>query len=910
MKILYLKLVNSAGIYAAMNKRTIEIEFNNPNKIIMIQGANGSGKTTILSSLNPFVDTVNDERKNFFIKNSDGEKVIHYKIDDKVYMIKHYIKNKKTSSYISEIDYNDYINKKFTKANELNENGGVRTFEDLVLKYLNVDKEYFKISRIGTNVTNFIDLSTSNRKKYISNFLPNIDEYLKRYKVINERYKLINKDIKYVSDLLLKLEDINSLNSDKINTEKEIKDINTKIKNTNKTITECKLIIKSIDNDYNNKLSENKFKNFYKEKYNSYKDSNLYYDENELNNYNENINKYKIDLINLNNELNNLIEKENNEKQNFVNNINKRNDIENQLNNLNSSELDSLIEMKNKNLNNINKLKELINNFNIKQYDYNNEDKNEINFAIRRTLEIINYISENIISEYNKDLIIKSINNNYTMIQINNIYKLKENSIKDITNFINELNNKKSTLESHYEDLEILNKRPNDCKDDNCPFIKKSLKYKNLKQEISDIESLIKENKEKLVDENKYLDNIKFIKEFYSYLNNNIKLEELNLILKLIKRNKINSLWDFVNLIINESNINNFYSNIKNINTLFDYFHNKEELIQEESYINMINNRINDLEKIKLMEDNLKKDLNNIEIILFSNKDIINDLNNKINNIKNEIEEDNFTIKKYNNLIEIMNENKEKLDNFNNIKESYEKLEKDLSVIKNQSIILKEKVNEEKELQYNLDLLNKKLDTIKINISKYKEYKERKNNLEKDYKLIELIKKSIDPTKGIPVYYIDKYLNKTKEITNNLLDISQKGKFAINFNINEKDFYIQVYKDNGDILDDIIEASQGETALTKLSLSLALMEQKLEENNNSGYNIITIDEIDGPLDAKNRRYFIETIEKQANILNSEQVFVISHNKEFETLDIDFILLKGYDSDINNKKLKNRIIEIK
>jgi DNA repair exonuclease SbcCD ATPase subunit len=132
-------------------------------------------------------------------------------------------------------------------------------------------------------------------------------------------------------------------------------------------------------------------------------------------------------------------------------------------------------------------------------------------------------------------------------------------------------------------------------------------------------------------------------------------------------------------------------------------------------------------------------------------------------------------------------------------------------------------------------------------------------------------------------------------ITNRLLDISQKGRFAISFEVNDKDFFIRVYKNNGDVLEDIRFASQGETSLTSLSLSLALMQQSMNK-----YNIFLLDELDGALDTSNRRAFIEMVNAQIKELNAEQVFIISHNNEFDSYPIDMILLANHGVDINNK----------
>jgi ABC-type cobalamin/Fe3+-siderophores transport system ATPase subunit len=64
MKISYIRLENVVGIYVGSNKDFIEIDFTDSrNKIICIEGANGSGKSVLLSSLTPFASVTSvDER--------------------------------------------------------------------------------------------------------------------------------------------------------------------------------------------------------------------------------------------------------------------------------------------------------------------------------------------------------------------------------------------------------------------------------------------------------------------------------------------------------------------------------------------------------------------------------------------------------------------------------------------------------------------------------------------------------------------------------------------------------------------------------------------------------------------------------------------------------------------------------
>ena len=54
-------------------------------------------------------------------------------------------------------------------------------------------------------------------------------------------------------------------------------------------------------------------------------------------------------------------------------------------------------------------------------------------------------------------------------------------------------------------------------------------------------------------------------------------------------------------------------------------------------------------------------------------------------------------------------------------------------------------------------------------------------------------------------------------------------------------------------------------AITTISLSLALIEQSI-----GNYNILCLDEIDGPLDSTNRTNFIDILNSQIDKLGIEQ----------------------------------------
>ena len=163
MKILYLKLRNFIGIYNGMKKVEIELDFSKSNdKFILLIGKNGSGKSTILNALHPFSSNI-EEKPTFIRPGKDGYKEIHIYNGKNIYLIKHYYKASKTGhntkSYITEVTENSEV--------ELNPNGNVESFLNMVSIHLNVDFGFLKLTSLGKDIINFIDFKAAERKKYI-----------------------------------------------------------------------------------------------------------------------------------------------------------------------------------------------------------------------------------------------------------------------------------------------------------------------------------------------------------------------------------------------------------------------------------------------------------------------------------------------------------------------------------------------------------------------------------------------------------------------------------------------------------------------------------------------------------------------------------------------------------------------
>ena len=95
MRITRLILVNFVNIYTGMKLKKLDLDLSKSiNRIILLIGKNGSGKTSILSNLHPFAyPGTMDIRNNtdMILKDNDGYKEIHILDDDNMYIIKHWL---------------------------------------------------------------------------------------------------------------------------------------------------------------------------------------------------------------------------------------------------------------------------------------------------------------------------------------------------------------------------------------------------------------------------------------------------------------------------------------------------------------------------------------------------------------------------------------------------------------------------------------------------------------------------------------------------------------------------------------------------------------------------------------------------------------------------------------------------
>ena len=894
MYISRLKLVNFEGIRQGLDRKELEIVFDVDKKITMLSGANGSGKSTILSQLQPYKESF-DDRKNLITDGEDGRKEIDIYHGDNFYEIVHIYASTSQS---------------FIKKNgvELNENGGVKTCEEIISKELGITKNYFNIGKIGSNTKNFIEFTTTERKNYIGTFL-NIDEITAATKIVQEKALAIKKTI---SNLVLELKEmpekdqlvakLNILNESEKNISKEISELYTAIgeisgkisvlENENKDIHLPELISKK--SSIASQLSvlqkdADEFLSKYTEPENIHDDIDGI--EALCTSIRDAVSKLESDIEHL--KLNLEEYKNGQKKANLARSACKSLDelavFESEVNKKKAEMETAKSEAESEPL-----YSHIANLFK------NGVSTVEVTSKNRDLNDFLQFIQKEF-SKFKDNTIFKRQTNYYTFLTESTILAVLKNMVESNSEVIS---SKESMLEnlramreiqrSYIEKIKSLSLRPSECQINSCPFIKEAYEHKDAPERLAEIENNIEAVKIDIQHLNTQKSDIEYLitleKDFrfrFKKLNGN---ELVNIFCEIYG---IPSLSELITSETSEAtlskNLTEFYNNICNLISKLTVYANKKQ-----NYLVISR----DYNEVKSSSDGALVEKYNNEILEFSKKidatqkeiaKLESELSEKKETLKKEMEKLS-TYKKYENAKIYMGKYESELLTVTETISKAEGINNDLKELNNKSFelnkILTNKTSEKKTISENII-------SVSNAIHAYDNIKGKLDKLQNEFTPIETVQTALSTSKGIPLILMQLYLERTELIANELLALAYNGDFEISFKTSAKDFFIQV-RSKENIKNDIKLASQGETSLTAISLSLALIEQSIGE-----YNILCLDEIDGPLDKKNREKFINILETQIEKLGIEQVFIISHNDAFDACEMNLILLNGSTVDVNN-----------
>jgi DNA repair exonuclease SbcCD ATPase subunit len=892
-----LKLVNFIGVYLGTGLTEFEIDRSrSSNNIILIIGDNGSGKTSIISELTPLpLEHFGSRNESRIIKDKVGIKELDFLVDNFIeYKIKIvYDPTKTTKCFIKKIVDGKEI--------DLNPNGNVSSYMEILEHELHMKKNYTNVGYLagsGKN-KNFVAMSPTERNNYISEWMPEISEFLDAFKISSKILTKLKKEIESYNKQIG--------NMSTINYELELNYIDSNINNLTNSLkqVESELIqletyqeqIKSNVRDYR-ELDElkNKFinnSNILRKRFDAFvhKYRSIIEWENgsrmDIKELNSRLDKVKQKLSHVEETIS-FISSELISNQSLLSDDEKLSDTD--INTIlitieqNESILESLYES----------IKEYQERYSIPDEDLIQFNKlyNELTMFIdnldSKFIHMNNYISMDTIQSM--DNLEKS-----TVSTIENISRIKS-LIDDVNSKLTFVNNEIYKYEHGNIDTQILMKRPDFCKNKSCGVIDELMKYLNPHENLKELYDRSKELQSDLIrfsdEKDKYEQQLREYKEGmnlykdtidYLYRNNDLISKLPNIIIEMLTKDP-SQIY---------TSMNTLRTTIKDIYEYASHIIKEQELVQSNKDLESLKKRLTTNNQIQDKIDKLNKDY---AARMSEKKDLVTELT-KLN-------EDIELCNNFESIIAVRNA---EMDTYENDRISLEKMKNTLKIFNKSTYIYNSNENRKKQLTQKkmeieselLSLHNKRDEMTTFYISK-RQIEKMRSEVEDQFNRVNILNKIWSPKVGYPSLKIAGFLNDLTIKTNADMENMWGTDLRIKeFNINASDFSIVIDRDGIEVKDASL-CSQGETETINAAISFSIIESNVE---NGGYDVLRLDEVDGPLDETRRVKFIDMIQTRINELGCDSCFIITHNGEFEDIPCDIIMLKG--AKIHESKLKNK-----
>lgn len=827
MRVTYLRLENVSGLWVGSERTKLEISFErSKNKIVAIQGANGTGKTVLISSISPFASVTSlDERSSlsYIIPGKSGYKEIHYQNGDDQFIIKHYYKPKKDGGHTVKSYF-------IMNGQELNENGNVGSFLALVEMHLGLTQEMMRLVRLGTNVNSFITLDPAKRKEYIGKLIEEIETYLQIYKKVNEDIRftrtLLNANHQnlyncHITDLVLEQETLKHLEK-QIKKEEGIRDkiisrigeIDSLMRTNN--VDELRQRRQSAQAGLIEFVrTEDTVKSLHLQ--NTTVDQ-LLKRRSELSDEKADVqgkeNGYRISIDNTLKRIEQL--------ELAIKKITSNNDIQS---------LQGAIE----------ELKVMIQNTPpIIQNFHSLGSSSEDILTLLNQLRGYNQISQMLYTLGNKpvDVYLKLIHSGES------VDKFLRTQARKRASGLNESDMKILFDQVFGDDMIITPNCATEYVD--CPYYRFS--------------ETIMSVKEKLEGDTYDDETLRYIQIVATNVDN---------VLNGIDQSRRINLPDKIRDDLTEKRV------LDRLGQKLPFF----DLSDLEEYLTIVKEwevycqRFNQLRQYETQLsmykssgiDNHMAEIDDLRQQGKFYRDNITTLNHRATEIQMEINQIDTNI----GIVTKYLEGKKSQALFKTTLDDTEKILKPL-----------EKAGEERrELEFqlrsadtNIQGLRQRHKELEAKITEYERLVSEGAKLEKKYADLAMIQEAVSTKKGIPVIYMKSYLGRIQQLTNDLLKLIYDDDLQLaNFKVTQDTFEVPYIK-NGTKVPDVKYSSQSEVALITMALSFALASRA-----SGAYNILLLDEIDAGLDEANRSAFLKMLYMQMSALKAEQVFIISHN---------------------------------
>ena len=897
MKIEYLSLVNYAGIYAGTLLDRIDIDFTKCiNKMIVIKGDGGSGKSTIMNAFSLFPDSNRDIRVGY-----SGQKSGILNNNGQIYKFKIYYEwNPKTNSrsttrcFIQKQTVDGFV--------ELNSGGTVRSYFDILETEFGIDPNFISLSYLSTEDKGIVAKTPAERKKAVGYALDDIEVYNNMNKVFSKKSNIVKAMLNAVSAKINSIGTEENINNTLTSLEQQILLLSKERDKLMTTLGKIDNEISTLDPDGTAQSMKKELIekiNLLTVERNKHRSMLNYYATHEKHALVDNELKdtslamEKLLSINL-------------DRQSLVN---KRDDMKSKLQELLSvqEEESRAIELKTQRLlslqseciydnieEQISKYKAMINEYE-KVFDSMHitdalsitKDEYVTGLNVLKDIKDLIDATRSFVYPYTLEESTDAILNNVDIMrEYNSLLEKKSIAENNLISLGNDYNYNRGLLEK----MSALELRPTKCNIDTCPFIKDALEASKKKpQEKLDIlDEQITLNQKDFDVYSKRITELEDVLQCVANLKIIIRNIEVNraIISKLPVKDLFLNKHNLLQKIANQSpfnEINEIYSSISIAGMFEDYKIAKDNLYKLETDYKLYESRNIILEELNTDIETLNNKLNvvlndiknkNAEIRAIDSaiveKEIIYDATDKFIRMIKQFQSINSEVDELTSRLDKVTSNMSKLDS---ALERRLNISVDLQRVAEQ---LEPIMSQREQLNYQLDLLNN--------------YKVEYQELSDKYTKLELVKRYSSPSKeGIQNRFIEVYMNETRVMANEILKLFFGGRLELYPYDLSDGFRIPCYSYFSNMLqNDVSDCSRSEKAMASLAISISLMNQA---SSSSSYNILKLDEIDEGLDAQNANAFMPALHRIFDILNIEQCLMVTHSDKVDLSSCDIIQLR-------------------